>query len=119
MNARQLETLRPEIEATATRIGVAITRLWPLGSGFGFAWRRIGRPAIWEETAPAFTSIHGRVDFTACHAACEEIEKREKKIIKQAMKHDLSACRVRKIVGIYEDHHDKLVMLADGVAFNQ
>ena len=119
MNARQLETLRPEIQAAARWIGFDIVRLWPMGKGFGFAFRRLAGPSIWQEVAPKCTSAKGRLNFTVCHATCEQIEKAEKKRIKVELKKAIPACRVPKIVGIYEDHHEKLVMLSGGVALNQ
>lgn len=119
MNARQLEQIAERIKAVAANAGFEITRLWPSGKGFGLGYRRAaGQLTVWEVTAPRCTSARGRLDFSICHATCEQIEKVEKKRLKAALKAEVPECRVRQITALYDDHHDKLVAVefADGTS---
>lgn len=119
MNARQVESLRAQIESAVESTGLRVTRLWPTGKGFGFAFVRIGKPTFWEELAPTYTSARGRVNFTVCHGACHSAERHAKLLAKSAIRAAIPMCRGIQIVATYDDHRDKLVVLPGlGVAHN-
>lgn len=119
MNARQLEQISDSLNHAAEAAGYSILRLWPMGRGFGLEFRRLDGRIAYEEEAKKCTSERGRVNFTVACTSASVVEIGWKKELKAAIRAAVPAVKNCTIVGLFADHHDKLVVLPGGVAFNQ
>ena len=100
--------LKKQIEEAALQAGFVIEHVSLRKRRLHLGYRRAAGPTIWEQVSPDHVSHRGRLDFTTCHTRCTEVEREDKRKLKDALRNIPELKSLAKIIAMYTDHHAKL-----------